>query len=151
MSLQEVYLVRKHRYIEWIVTIKKKKRHKFKEKHLWQRKKLLQQGRKLFWKTIKQLQKKGFGVIILKCLNVNSSTTSVGKRTNAQGGELRWGSNLACVHSVSETSAGTVCSAPVGKSSREMLFSARHLFNLTFDKNWMICLHRVDQCQYYSA
>lgn len=35
----------------------------------------------------KQLQEKCFGVIILKCLNVNSSTTSVGKRTNAQGGE----------------------------------------------------------------
>lgn len=70
-----------------------------------------------------------------------------------EDGTLSWRRGVILpVHMVSvKISAGTGCLFPVGKSSREMWFSARHLFNLTSDKNWVICFHWADQCQYYSV
>lgn len=57
----------------------------------------------------------------------------------------------SCLCTKCKTSAGTVCSVLLGKSSREVVLSARHLFNLTSDKSRVICLYKTDLCQYYSV
>lgn len=74
------------------------------------------------------------------------------KRTNADEVDyLAETGEWSCLCTQCKTSAGTVHSVLVGKSSREMLFSARHLFNLTSDKSCVICLYWTDLCQYYSV
>lgn len=63
------------------------------------------------------------------------------KRTNAE--EVEYLAEIgegSCPCTQCEMSAGTVCSVLLGKSSRDILLSARHLFNLTSDKSRVICL-----------
>lgn len=47
----------------------------------------------------------------------------------------------SCLCAQCEMSTGTLCSVLLGKSSRDILLSARHLFNLTSDKSCVICLY----------
>lgn len=151
-SYQDIFVgstsCQKHHYIEWIVMILKK--------CLWQSQRLCQQDGKMFWKAITKKQNKQTKNFGAKYLNVSMWILQPWlwlKAGMPEDGTLSWRRGVILpVHMASvKISAGTGCLFPVGKSSREMWFSARHLFNLTSDKNWVICFHWADQCQYYSV